>query len=136
MKVRTVNLADIETVDNKGKKEIRKINEREVGLVLNNRALKYGLDKGYIETSNIGKLLTDLEADIDLAWSLIYLGAVGGNKDFEDDMTRDEFIDKLDLDLASVNYKAQSLIMADLPDTYDEFVEKLKAKTGGESGKK
>lgn len=136
MKVRTVNLADIETVDNKGKKEIRKINEREVGLVLNNRALKYGLDKGYIETSNIGKLLTDLEADIDLAWSLIYLGAVGGNKDFEDDMTRDEFIDKLDLDLASVNYKAQSLIMADLPDTYDEFVEKLKAKTEGGSEKK
>ena len=136
MKVRTINLADIETVDNKGKKEIRKINEREVGLVLNNRALKYGLDKGYIETSNIGKLLTDLEADIDLAWSLIYLGAVGGNKGFEDDMTRDEFIDKLDLDLASVNYKAQSLIMADLPDTYDEFVEKLKAKTEGGSEKK
>lgn len=136
MRLRTVKLSDLETVDNKGTKEVRRVNEEEVGLILNNRALRYGFNNGLIGTTNLGEILGKLTEDIELAWSILYLGAIGANKGFEDRVTRDEFVDRLEVDPQEVAYCSQTLILPKIPDTYEEFEKELKAKTEKNSEKK
>lgn len=133
MNFRKIKLAEVDVVDNQGAKELRKVNEEEVGLILSNRALRYGYKEGLIKTTSISKLIDSLPEDIELGWTILYLGAIGANPGFEKKLTREDFIDRLDISPEEVTYTAQSTIMGELPDTYEEFIDELKKKTQKDS---
>ena len=106
-----------------------KENERLLPAKVTNFALKYGIDKGIINSSDPSMLFVKVEEDYNLALSVIYLGLVGANPPIVGSLTFEEFSEQLDVEWGEVAYTAQKILVNELPETLLEYIGELEAKT-------
>lgn len=130
--IRKLRLADTKVVDGKEVKE----GATTIPALLNNRALRYGISSGMIQTTNLVDLYEKISENVEDAWVLLYIAAYGADKEFIKNYTLDEFIEVLDEPVAELTYLAQTVINGELPETFDEFIKELQAKTENSTEKK
>ena len=130
--IRKIKLAEVKV---EGGKEVKE-NQQTISALLNNRALKYGISSGLIDTTNLMTLFDDVEENIETAWKLLYLSAYGADREIIKEYSLDEFIELLDVPITEVRYLAQTTILGTLPETYDEFMKELQSKTEKTSSEK
>lgn len=122
MGYKTIVLADRKTVKENGKEKILKENSREYLVVFSNKALKYGIENGFLESTSLMDLMKRVEEDITLAWKIIYISFITTN---DVSISYDDFIDRLDIDVSDVVWKAQSIMQPTLPEKYEEYLNEM-----------
>lgn len=123
MKLKTIVLADKKAIKENGKDKVVTENRKEYLAVFSNKALKYGFENGFLESTSLVDLMVKVEEDIELAWKIIYISFITTNNDI--DVSYDEFVDKLDVPVGEIVWKAQSIMQPTLPEKYSEYVEEL-----------
>lgn len=123
MNYKTIVLADRKAIKENGKNKVVTENKKEYLAVFSNKALKYGFENGFLESTSLVDLMTKVEEDIELAWKIIYISFITTNEDI--DISYDEFVDKLDISVGEVVWKAQSIMQPDLPENYKDYIEEL-----------
>lgn len=134
--IRTIKLAEKKIQEVDGVFVEIKTNERTVPLLINHRALNYGLKNGHIQTTVLKDFMSLEEGNIDLCYHLLYLGAIGANQAFNTILSYDDFVNQLDIPVESIAYTVQSLFYSNLPDTMDQFIGELEKKTTPSDSKK
>ena len=133
MKLKTIVLADKKAIKENGKDKVVTENRKEYLAVFSNKALKYGFENGFLESTSLVDLMVKVEEDIELAWKIIYISFITTNEDMN--ISYDEFVDKLDVSVGEIVWKAQSIMQPTLPEKYSEYLEELDKATDI-SGKK
>lgn len=128
-KIRRIKLATTRITEHNGEFIEVKDNERELPAKITNFALKYGIDKGLIASSNLQELVKKIEEDFGLAVSIIYLGLVGADPTIIGTLKVEDVAEQLDYEWQDVTYIAQSVLLSGLPDTLDEFIAELESMT-------
>lgn len=127
--IRRIKTADTKVVEHEGKYIEVKENEKEYPAKVTNFALKYGIDKGLIKTTDVSELVVEVEKDFNLAISIIYLGVIGANPVLIGDLDIDKFTERLDYSWQELTYVSQSVLLSGLPDTLDEWIAELEKMT-------
>lgn len=127
MKLKTIVLADKKAIKENGKDKVVTENRKEYLAVFSNKALKYGFENGFLESTSLMDLMVKVEEDIELAWKIIYISFITTNKDI--DISYDEFVDKLDVPVGEIVWKAQSIMQPTLPEKYSEYLEEFNKAT-------
>lgn len=123
MKLKTIVLADKKAIKENGKDKVVTENRKEYLAVFSNKALKYGFENGFLESTSLMDLMVKVEEDIELAWKIIYISFITTNEDMN--ISYDEFVDKLDVQVGEIVWKAQSIMQPTLPEKYSEYLEEL-----------
>jgi hypothetical protein len=123
MKLKTIVLADKKAIKENGKDKVVTENRKEYLAVFSNKALKYGFENGFLESTSLVDLMVKVEEDIELAWKIIYISFITTNKDMN--ISYDEFVDRLDVPVGEIVWKAQSIMQPTLPEKYSEYLEEL-----------
>lgn len=123
MKLKTIVLADKKAIKENGKDKVVTENRKEYLAVFSNKALKYGFENGFLESTSLMDLMVKVEEDIELAWKIIYISFITTNEDMN--ISYDEFVDKLDVPVGEIVWKAQSIMQPTLPEKYSEYLEEL-----------
>lgn len=123
MSYKTIVLADKKAIKENGKNKVVTENRKEYLAIFSNKALKYGFENGFLESTSLIDLMVKVEEDIELAWKIIYISFITTNEDIN--ISYDEFVDKLDLSVGEVVWKAQSIMQPTLPEKYSEYLEEL-----------
>lgn len=123
MKLKTIVLADKKAIKENGKDKVVTENRKEYLAVFSNKALKYGFENGFLESTSLVDLMVKVEEDIELAWKIIYISFITTNNDI--DISYDEFVDKLDVPVGEIVWKAQSIMQPTLPEKYSEYLQEL-----------
>ena len=123
MKLKTIVLADKKAIKENGKDKVVTENRKEYLAVFSNKALKYGFENGFLESTSLVDLMVKVEEDIELAWKIIYISFITTNEDMN--ISYDEFVDKLDVPVGEIVWKAQSIMQPTLPEKYSEYLEEL-----------
>lgn len=127
--IRKIKLSEksVQTLNGEFKEETQ--NEKEIPLLINHRAMHYGIKNGYIKTTVLKDIMDLYLGDLDLCYNLIYLAAIGADPSIISRIKLEDFIEQIDLPLDEVTYKVETLFRADIPETLDEFTEQLKKVT-------
>ena len=123
MRLKTIVLADKKAIKENGKDKVVTENRKEYLAVFSNKALKYGFENGFLESTSLMDLMVKVEEDIELAWKIIYISFITTNEDMN--ISYDEFVDKLDVPVGEIVWKAQSIMQPTLPEKYSEYLEEL-----------